>query len=536
MNAPRVFGLVVLFALLAPRVARAQGVGELGEGLTPEASPDRKAQVDFDGLVRVRAASFVNLDLDRGVTPSGDPLFPVPLADPTSQVVGYSDLRLRTDVGFTTAPGTVGAHVRLDVLDNLILGSTPIGDPATGRALTPAASPGQAAPDAALRIKRAYGQVLLPFGLLAAGRMGNDWGMGMVSQSGDCADCDFGDSADRIVFVTPIAGHIWSVMHDFASAGGLTTRADGERRIDFDPSDNVRTVTFAVMRYHTDLARARRREAGRTSLEYGLLASYRWQNNDAPAQYLLGEGRALGAGDYFARGYRATLGDLWLRVTWPRAEVEAEAAVVSATVDQPTLVPGALYRVPAKTLASGAAMRSRFLAADERLALGMDAGYASGDPAPGFGAFPQPGAPRPVAGDLDGVQADLPYDNRIDNFRFHPDYRIDQILFREIIGTVTDALYVRPHVRWRVSRMTSGYLDAQVAAIASRAIEPTSTPGGQAPLGVELDPSLAYRGRDGFEARLDYGLLFPLAGLDNLETQQKAEPAQLIRLRLGYRF
>ena len=41
-------------------------------------------------------------------------------------------------------------------------------------------------------------------------------------------------------------------------------------------------------------------------------------------------------------------------------------------------------------------------------------------------------------------------DNRIDNFRFHSDYRVDRILFREIIGTVTDAMYAKPHARLRL--------------------------------------------------------------------------------------
>lgn len=533
----RAAGLAVFWGTVAVSgLAWAQGVGELGEGLTPSASPSQKARFDVGAYLRLRGATFYNLDLDRGVTPSGTPLFPVPVANPQGQTVSYSDLRVRTDLSAASATGTLAAHVRIDVLDNLVLGSTPIGSPSSSRALTPAASPGQQSPANALRIKRAYGQVLLPFGLLAAGRMGNSWGMGMVSASGDCDDCDYGDSADRIIFVTPLFGHVWGAMYDFASSGSLTPARDGERLIDFDPTDNVRTATFVVMNYHTDLARERRRSADRTTVEYGLLASHRWQTNDAPSQYTLSEPRDIGAGDFIARGYRATVGDLWLRVTTPRAELEAEAAVVTATVEQPTLVPGALYHVRAESLQTGAAVRSRYALVTDHFWLGLDAGYASGDPAPGFGAFPQPGAPRPVAGDIDGAQADLPVDNRIDNFRFHPDFRIDRILFREIIGTVTDAMYVRPHLTWRIAETSSGRLDASVAAIASRAVEPTSTPGGQTPLGVEVDPTLRYVGADGFTASLEHAVLVPLSGLDNLETRQKAKPAQLIRLRLGYRF
>ena len=46
---------------------------------------------------------------------------------------------------------------------------------------------------------------------------------------------------------------------------------------------------------------------------------------------------------------------------------------------------------------------------------------------------------------------------------FTPDYFIDRILFREIIGTVTGAVYVRPHARVDVMRVAPGVLQASVA-------------------------------------------------------------------------
>ena len=38
-------------------------------------------------------------------------------------------------------------------------------------------------------------------GLIAAGRMPNHWGLGILANSGDCIDCDFGDSVDRLMGV-----------------------------------------------------------------------------------------------------------------------------------------------------------------------------------------------------------------------------------------------------------------------------------------------------------------------------------------------
>src|SRR5262249_974626 len=157
--------------------------------------------------------------------------------------------------------------------------------------------------------------------------------------------------------------------------------------------------------------------------------------------------------------------------------------------------------------------------------------------APGFGVTTAPNAPQAKPGDLDGSQIN-PGQLQANNFRFHPDYRVDRILFREIIGTVTNAVYVRPHVRWNIVRLGTSALSASPAAVASFAVQSAGAPGQKSPLGVELDPTLAYGARDGFGAALEHAVLFPLAGLDNNDPNinLKAKPAQLIRLRLTYSF
>jgi uncharacterized protein (TIGR04551 family) len=236
------------------------------------------------------------------------------------------------------------------------------------------------------------------------------------------------------------------------------------------------------------------------------------------------------------RGYQATAVDGWFRLTFPWLRVEAEAAVLVASVDQASLLPDVLLHDPVRSLQVGAALESELGAPEDPFAGGLDAGYASGDPAPGFGVRQGINAPQPKPGDVDGPQANPPHDDRIDNFRFHPDYRVDRILWREIIGTVTDAVYVRPHVRWTVVKAAPGALTASLAGIASFAVQSTSPPGQKSPLGVELDPTLSYESRDGFGVALEHGVLFPLAGLDNPALGLKAKPAQLIRVRFMFVF
>jgi hypothetical protein len=214
------------------------------------------------------------------------------------------------------------------------------------------------------------------------------------------------------------------------------------------------------------------------------------------------------------RGFQATAFDIWSRFSHPWIRVELEAAVLLGRVDQPSLIPGVLYHDAVTSTQFGGALESEIAEPGSRFGVGLDAGYASGDSAP----------PNP------------PSHTTLNTFRFHPDYRVDQILFREIIGTVTNAVYLRPHARYHLIRSAAGTLSAQVAALGSEAVVPSSAPGQRAPLGVEIDPTLAYASRDGFILAFDYGVLFPLAGLDNPQQHLTAQPAQIARARIMYRF
>lgn len=513
--------------LLAAPHARATGFHEVGQDYLPR----DKTEVEVSGYLRTRGEALTNLDLDRGLTPSGNPLFPVSQADPRAQTLTHWDMRLRTDVAFYAPGSFVGVKARFDVLDNVSLGSLPDG--------IPSATTTQRSPADAIRVRRAWGELLLPVGMLAAGRMGTHWGMGMVANGGDCLDCDSADAADRVAFLAPLLGHVFALAYDFSATGPVGQRTLQNRTIDLERTTNVRTGTFAFLRWVSEDSRARRRKAGKTTVEYGSYLTHRWQSQDVPASYLPlaspSDPFANGGAGITARGYRATAVDGWVRLTFPWARVEAEAAYLMATVDQASLVPGVLLRDPAKSRQLGAALQSDFGPEDSVFGAGLDAGYASGDPAPGFGVVQRPNAAPPQPGDLDGPQAVPRRDNRIDNFRFHPDYRIDRILFREILGAVTDAVYARPHARVRIARAASSQLSAHAAVIASSAVEARSTPSGKAPLGVEIDPSLVFETK-AFLAALDYAVLFPMSGFDNAVAGLSAKPAQLVRLRLNYLF
>ena len=127
-------------------------------------------------------------------------------------------------------------------------------------------------------------------------------------------------------------------------------------------------------------------------------------------------------------------------------------------------------------------------------------------------------------------------DDSINNFRFDRDYHVDLILFREILGGVTDATYVKPSVNYDI---TEG-LGVNLGIIYSMVNATRSVPTRKRPLGIEIDASVNYLSDDGFVASLAYGVLFPLAGLDQLENPANpdlgtisADTAQAVRAFFG---
>jgi uncharacterized protein (TIGR04551 family) len=495
-------------------------LAKLGSELTPRlyAAPREGTEVVVHGYLRTRVADLYNLDLDRGLDSRGQPLFPVPLGG--GQSVDVADLRARTDLAVYARGVGVAVKSRIDWLDNVALGGTPDldgGSPATSRGQTPST----------VVVKRAWAEALTPAGTLAVGRMGAHFGLGIAINSGDCEDCDHGDAADRAAFVMPLFGHLIAVAYDVQSRGPFTQSKDGGHAIALEPTDRVAGPTLAIFKIHSPATLARRADAGLVSIEYAAYLTHRTQDRDVPASYLgAPQPTTFTSNDLVSRGFSATGAGAWLRATGAAFRVEAELAYLSASIANPSLIPGAAITEPITSSQLAAALESDVAIAAVRL--GFDTGYASGDSAPGFGAFP-----TATNGES---QANPPRDRTVDNFRFHPDYRIDQILFREIIGTITDAIYVRPHARTLLLEAGSGRLEAGAALIASWAVEASSTPSGDRALGIELDPELRYASRDGFAATIDYGVLFPGAAFDNPTANLKAQPAQVVRARLAFAF
>ncbi len=531
--------LAVVFAVTAAsNPVRAQLAPPSPGSEALEQRPD--STLSLKGYLRVRGDMFHNLDLDRGPTPQGSYLFPLPASNPRAQVLQSANMRLRLEPAWRVTR-SVRIIMQVDFLDNVVLGSTPAGLPRDRWTPMSAATLGQVSPDSgtnswrdAVILRRAWGEVLLPFGVLAVGRQGAlmNWGTGFFINAGNDLDADRSDSADRAVFATSLAGHLWMLAFEWSASGPTSAGLwPDDQPFDRDPRDNVRTWAFGFARFHSDAGVRRRVRAGVPSVNYGLLASYRTQKIDVPGYYAPdGLHGSYGPSAVVNRGLQTVSADLWFRVVHRSFRLELEAAVIWGRIGDASLDPGLSLGTAVESLQYGGVIQASWAPGRSGWSLGVEVGLASGDPAPGFGVRSPLDQAQAVPGDLDGPQFRLPQDNRVDNFRFHPNYHVDLILFRRILGTVTDAVYLRPWVRWK-SRWG---LALEAVAISSFALQEASPPGGQRPLGVELDLGASFKFDRSFVVRLGFGVLVPLSGLDNVALGLKAKPATTLHVLMGF--
>ena len=499
--------------------------------------------VDVKGSFRLRSHLWSNFDLDRGLLPGGDPLWPASPSAPADETVTFADMRLRLEPEVRLGQ-EVRVAAQIDMLDNVLLGSTPRGFPPSVYAPQVAGSTSQEPPSAgwnamqdSLRVEKAWVEVLLPFGFLTAGRMGNDWGLGLMADSGADLDDDFDDAVDRVGFVTTLWDHYIGLAYDMNASGPSTASSANPTGlvVDVTDRDDVNTLSLAVLRYQTPVVVRARLDADRVVFNYGSYFTLRRQDEELPSYYRLGiegEDRHYQESEFVTRGVDFIGGDLWFRLNVQRLRVELEAAYVTGWADNASLIPGVDMDTLTFNQWGGVLQAEWQPAAALPLTVQLESGVASGDRAWGMGAYPSLDQLTTEAGDLNGPQFHLPGDTGIDNFRFHPNFHVDRILWRRLVGTFTDGLFVKGRARW--FPLEALRVDASV--IYSRALYAESTPGLARPLGVEAMLDLTWYWRHGLEITADYAFLYPLAGFRDAFAGVDPSPAHAAELHLGVRF
>jgi len=478
--------------------------------LWPGQDSRRLQFLQTQGYYRFRIDRFYKLHL--GLEPTAQPPQCVAMGRedagegcPPNTMSG-ANMRLRVEPQLTAAE-QVRVKTQFDILDNLSAGSTPdgFGYGQEGVGYTPSVlfGEGQVPPEsgrnstrAAVRVKRVWAEVDTPLGLLQFGRMPWNWGMGMVSNNGNCVDCDYGDTADRLRFsVEPSEHTLLMVATDWASSGytsdNLGSSALGRytgQGVDLENLDDVKQWVFVFGKIQEPEEYRDRLARGDSVFNAGLQLVYRSQKFDYTTA-----ASATEPGEFIERDAWMLNPDAWLKFLFRKLEVEFEGALIGGGMggETPELGPDNGYNL----LSWGFASRTTFHALKDSLRVGMESGAASGDPAEmEFLNTVRDPVNRQPAGD-----------DELNQFRFDPDYIVDMILYREILGTVTNTLYFKPFLHYDFVEEFGMTLDL----IPSWALEPVATPGNSRFWGMEMDFGLHYRNVDeGFFAGIQYGVFF----------------------------
>ncbi len=559
--------------------------------------------LELHGYFRLRAELFQNFSLGR-IDPPDQQLWPMPADNHYSNTNGAWGPALCTAKQSPEAPSNnndpaqahwpckdktqAGANIRfrlnpelhisdnlrimsqIDLLDNLVLGSTPDGfsnspngsggyavNQRAGYAPLGVFDTTQEPPSAginglkdSIRVKRVWAEYMTPVGELRFGRMPSQWGLGILANAGDGYDDDYQSTADRIMFVTGIKSIdlYFAGAWDFVNSGPTsdTLGLPGAQPYDLAQNDDVNQYVFVVVRKTNAELQKLRLARGQLVLNGGAYVVYRSQllandtngscANGAAAIGCTSGQLTQGTSGYVRRGAQAWIPDLWLQVLYRKFRFEMEAVTIQGSLENTLSSPGASdyssaygghgWKVQQYALATE--LEQKLI--EDRLRLQFKFGFASGD-----------SWANGLAAGANGLQTLLhPGNNTISTFRFHPNYKIDLILNRNILGRIQGEYYFRPSADYDFLRNQNGQkLGGGVAAIWTRASEFVQTPGHDSNLGVELDGKLYFQSKDGslnddpnkmggFYTMLEYGVLFPLAGLGYTGKQ-----ASDIRSQLG---
>lgn len=581
--------------------------------------------LEFHGYLRLRAELFYRFSLGRIEPPRGSLGNPgITWPRPADAPYTYPGARLQPELCTQDEAGSgssdstselvrcsgntqAGANLRfrlnpeihvsdnlrvvsqIDILDNLVLGSTSSGYSVTPGAngytvgarragslgysdetLVPPRSGINSLSDS-IQVKRAWAEYSTPVGELRFGRMPNHWGLGVVNHSGDGYDDDSQSTIDRIQFIggiKPLELYL-SGAWDFPNEGPTSDNLSIPRAQPYDigQKDDVTQYVFSVARRKSAELQRLALARGDLVVNGGVQLTYRSQllsANDSLAGLgapcdANGGSAPLGCnpGDlgnsYTRRDAYSWQPDLWVQVLYKKFRFELEATTSQGSIGNITTDPN-----PSAALSGeynirqwGFATELEQWLAEDRLMLGLGFGWGSGDQ--DVDGLTEPSGNAPL-GQIAG-------DRNLETFRFNPAYRVDLILFRNILSRVQGAYYIRPSLAYDFVREPAGQrLGGTIAAIWSRASEFIQAPGHDADLGIELNAAIYFQSKDGalndhpgemggFYSRLEYGVLFPMAGLDYPRREAErlqdlldrtglpeVSSAQTLRLHLGVLF
>jgi uncharacterized protein (TIGR04551 family) len=264
-------------------------------------------------------------------------------------------------------------------------------------------------------------------------------------------------------------------------------------------------------------------------LNAGLYFIYRKQRLSSEDAFLSTSGTTLES--LVRRNARQVTPDVWAQFLWGDLRLELEAALHVGSIRNTRR--GDFIDDDYRILSFGFAFQGEYRLLDDALGIYVDTGLATGD------------SQTRGLSSRENTYLQQDDNTRLTHFGFHPNYRIDLILFRNVLGNIGGVYYLRPGLSYDLVRTAFGQrIGARADVIYSRANRDSQIRNygdrGSNSLGLELDASLYYRSEDGpgltdgFYAAFQFGILFPLAGLK--ETGLNVGNAMTLRLVMGVEY
>jgi uncharacterized protein (TIGR04551 family) len=557
----------------------------------------RRMQIfELDGYLRLRSDYMHQFFLGQGYVPGivtnvpnanfALPPFPVPLDCPRlpqagtslpnpnncgSKNIGGANMRFRLEPTLNVTD-QVRVHAQIDVLDNTIMGSTPdslagiegYNRPPALDGMDPTIVPGNApnqflawnqdAPEigqngftSSIRAKRAWAEIDGEFGSIRFGRMPWHWGRGMFFNGGSCADCDVGTTVDRVMGLTTIYGHQIAAAWDLGAQGPTTQQLSIGRndpsgyQYDLSQNDDVLQLMGSITRIDNPVTLRERVDRGDIVMNYGFQFVYRQQGDivvpmNTPGTTMTTTGNGpqpqtpsdVGATRPF--GAWSVTPDLWFKLNYKALTLEFEGIGIFGRIEHPGIL--SAQDAPLTLAQVGWVLASELRLYRDSLFVGLETGGATGDQAEAPGQYLNYRwhfAQQPAG------------DHTMNDFHFSPDYHVDEILFRHILGTVTNAIYIKPQTAYWFDLGRTRAIGLNGSLIYSMAQVPVSTPGNDLMYGLEMDVGAGYRNTaEGFYGGFTWGVLWPLGALNrNMPLWPNAEDAsvaQILRIYMGVKF
>ena len=406
-----------------------------------EASAHRKLDlVELHGYFRVRPELFQAFDLNQPPDAYGVGywLFPRPNGTANGAVLGGGHTVAGTNMRFQLDPTiNVSEEVRIraqiNALDNVVWGSTPqyayIQQNRTDIGILSETAvppiPGLNSSQSNIAVTRVWGEVATPVGLLKFGRMGDQFGLGIVHNDGNCLDCNYGVTVDRFEFIAePLPGFLIVPMVDF-NIEGLVWNSPNTQGQPYDVTNTDDSHTFGIIlaRKDTELKARAKIDSGGSVFNYGFYFQYRSQTYE-----YIQNGDAFYVQDPYLvpspslsripRNAYLFIPDLWFKFENRQFRIEFEIAAYLGKAQACQTFNGSTNPNPCQGFSQqitisqwGGALQTEYRILEGALKIGLEIGAASGDSAPGFGDKPNRKSAQTIPnttgvqwGDYDGAQ------------------------------------------------------------------------------------------------------------------------------------